>query len=258
MSSKILRTASRSRPYTAINNAMATDRRLSFSARGLLTALMTKPPNWKIRIQWIMDEGDIGRNQAYKLIKELIAAGYCARLQARDGKNQWSTIDYVLSDTPSQLVEEIQEGEPRAENREAGKSPRPRFRYTGNPHAGNGHAYKLPKDSNYRQTETPPNPQGGTGDDAVTRDEDGRLILGRKFEAYWLEQCDGDKRWLMLAVKEIEGKIQEHSRRPLEAQVSQQLARAVRWKHESDTRYQSAVNKKNRTSDDPYAGRKDH
>lgn len=90
----------------------------------------------------------------------------------------------------------------------------------------------------YEVSKIPPTPQ--------TRAEDvhfahGRLEVGGRFEKFWLNEFGGDEDRLRLALIEIGGRIQPHGSRPLEAQVSSQLARIVADKRDRDKRYQAAA-----------------
>lgn len=73
--------------------------------------------------------------------------------------------------------------------------------------------------------------------------EDGQVQLGTYLQAFWLTEFDGSEDRLRLALIQASAYVQPNSSRPLEAQVSSQLARMARDKRERDARYQSAVSK---------------
>jgi hypothetical protein len=83
----------------------------------------------------------------------------------------------------------------------------------------------------------PPYPQAGG--ERVTF-ENGRLELKNGLKQFWLEKF-GDEALLELAVIQAAGYVQTNSSKPLEAQVSAQLAKAMRDKLDKDARYAKAV-----------------
>jgi hypothetical protein len=244
MAKNIIRSARNNRPYTSINNQMLNDRRLSLAARGLLALLISKPPGWEVSVSWVMTEGDVGKEKAYALLKELIDSGYCQRRQLRAGNRQ-GAVEYILSDSPFELPEK-----PEAEPELPG-SQLPGFQVPEKPDA-----YKEKISTKERKLENPLYPQGGTSDqtDAV-KVKNGRVELGEKLRSYWLDRCGGDGEWLDLTLEQFEP--QEHSRTPLESQVSKWLARGLTFKLERDKRYEKRVAATQRDDDDPFAGRRD-
>ena len=77
------------------------------------------------------------------------------------------------------------------------------------------------------------------GEDRV-RFAQGRLELCSDLRKFWLDQFEGDEKRLDLALIEVAGRVQRHGHRPLEAQVSSQLARIVADKRDRDRRYEQA------------------
>lgn len=89
-------------------------------------------------------------------------------------------------------------------------------------------------------------PQGGKTDDLQpTYDRvqyaNGRLTLFNGLKAFWLEKFDNDEERLELALVQAAGFVQPNSTRPLEAQVSSQLARSAADKLDRDKRYAAAA-----------------
>jgi len=70
--------------------------------------------------------------------------------------------------------------------------------------------------------------------------ENGRLGLCEDLRAFWLQRF-GDEELLDLALIQAAGYVQVNSSRPLEAQVSAQLARRAADKRDRDARYAAAV-----------------
>ena len=86
--------------YTAIPNEVVTNTNLSIEARWLLVYLLTKPHAWVVRIENIRRVGNIGRNKAYELIKELVDAGYVQKHETRSEDGQYGAIEYLVYDEP--------------------------------------------------------------------------------------------------------------------------------------------------------------
>ena len=114
--------------FTVIPNEAILDTRLSISARWLLAYLLSRQNDWKVQVGDIQKKGGIGREKAYRLIKELIAVGWVRKDFSRGEGGQWGGIDYVVMDQPE--VEETSVP-PCAENP-----------YTVKPHTENHHLTK--------------------------------------------------------------------------------------------------------------------
>jgi hypothetical protein len=84
----------------------------------------------------------------------------------------------------------------------------------------------------------------------ATQDErcqwaNGGIILTGDLQTFWLREFDGDERGLDLALKQAAGYVQPQNRcKPLEAQVSAQLARIVGDRRDRDRRYAAAATQK--------------
>lgn len=110
--------------FAVIPNAVADDDRLSFEARGLLCYLLAKPHDWQVSIANIRKAGNIGRDKAYKLIKELKEAGYVEYHEIRDINGRVVENNYTVYDcaVPESLPlpEKTEAVRPVPENPEAG------------------------------------------------------------------------------------------------------------------------------------------
>lgn len=120
-------TRKRSGNFAVVPNAIAEDERLSFEARGLLVYLLAKPHDWKVQVGDIRRSGKIGRDKAYKLLKELRDTGYIVLEQQRDAGALFGDTNYVVYDVaiPAEL--------PLPENPEA-VAPRPEKPEAEEPH----------------------------------------------------------------------------------------------------------------------------
>jgi hypothetical protein len=70
--------------------------------------------------------------------------------------------------------------------------------------------------------------------------EDGRITLVNGMRVTWLERFGGDAERLGLALEQAAGYIEPNSPRPLETQISSQLARIAGQRRDSDKRYSAA------------------
>lgn len=75
--------------YTVISNAVLRDERLSFRARGVLAAILSRPDNWKTTAESLARESKEGRNAILTVLKELEEVGYMTRRKYRNDKGQW-------------------------------------------------------------------------------------------------------------------------------------------------------------------------
>lgn len=127
--------------FTIVPNAIATDTRLSIEARWMLIYLLSKPDNWIVRAGDIQRAGSIGRDKAYKLVRECIAAGYIRREHQATGGVNYEVRDEAIRPLP--------------ENTEAGGEPLPEKPDTEKPLPENTDAYKeltsLLRTENYKK-----------------------------------------------------------------------------------------------------------
>src|SRR5690606_21928691 len=78
---------------------------------GLLVRLLSRPPNWQIRMSQLQAECRVGRERLRRMIRELRVAGYIRVSQVRraDGTYVW---DYAGYDTPQSGDESTMDGLP--------------------------------------------------------------------------------------------------------------------------------------------------
>lgn len=94
--------------YYVLRNEISGNKKLSWAARGLLVYLLSKPDNWKVSIANLVNEtaesgAPLGRDGVYKLINQLIEAGYILRTQGRES-GKMSSIEYIVCETVSPLT----------------------------------------------------------------------------------------------------------------------------------------------------------
>jgi len=93
-------TRQRSDKFAIVPNAIAEDDRISFEARGMLVYLLAKPNDWEVRIGDLQRAGSIGRDKAYRILGELIDAGYVTRSKQRRPGGTYGETEYVIYDDP--------------------------------------------------------------------------------------------------------------------------------------------------------------
>ena len=85
--------------FTVIPNEMANDDRLPADALGLLVYLLTKPNDWKVRVNELRSRFDMGKDKTYRILGNLEQLGYVIRESVRtDGK--FAETRYIVKDTP--------------------------------------------------------------------------------------------------------------------------------------------------------------
>lgn len=94
--------------YYVLNRNISEDKRLGWSARGLLVYLLGKPDNWKVSVAALVNETaeagtKSGRDTVYKLLNELIEAGYIERRQVSNA-GRFGGIDYIVSEQSQNLI----------------------------------------------------------------------------------------------------------------------------------------------------------
>lgn len=101
----IIRGARPDTNFYTLDKRISEDRRLGWSARGLLIYLLGKPDNWKVSTQALINETSdansrSGRDAVYAMLNELVEAGYVTRIQQKAGGGKFAQVDYLVSEVP--------------------------------------------------------------------------------------------------------------------------------------------------------------
>jgi hypothetical protein len=88
-------TIERTSNYTCVSNAYLRDLNLSLKAKGLLTIILSLPPEWDFSIEGIVVIVKEGRDAIQATINELIKKGYCNRKQTNN-KGVFSPFEYMF------------------------------------------------------------------------------------------------------------------------------------------------------------------
>ncbi|MDT3397727.1 hypothetical protein RKE29_13905 [Streptomyces sp. B1866] len=87
------------RGYTVLPNALLQDRRLSYTARGLLADLLSRPDGWREDGRQMADSSPQGRTAIAKALRELTRAGYYRVEKVRQADGTFVSVAHVF-DTP--------------------------------------------------------------------------------------------------------------------------------------------------------------
>ena len=86
--------------FTRVDNHYLEDDRLSFRAKGVLTYLLSKPDDWKVREKHLVIQSTEGKQALAGATKELRERGFLHTYRVRDAKGQFSTLTDVY-ETPA-------------------------------------------------------------------------------------------------------------------------------------------------------------
>ena len=93
-------TVKKEQNFTIISNDIFKDTRLSFKAKGLLTTMLSCPPNWNYTIEGLSKISKDGKASIRSALAELEEFGYLERKQLRDEKGSFTDLEYVVYEKP--------------------------------------------------------------------------------------------------------------------------------------------------------------
>lgn len=80
--------------YTCIQNSVLRNERLSLGARGLLSFMISCPPNWNFNLYGLCRDTNTKRTKMGNYLNELQKEGYIKRIIAREnGKIKYFTFE---------------------------------------------------------------------------------------------------------------------------------------------------------------------
>ena len=85
--------------FTVLPNELANDNRLGADTLGLLVYLLTKPNDWKVRVNELRKRFDIGKDKTYRILSNLEQLGYVTRESVR-AEGKFAETRYIVRDLP--------------------------------------------------------------------------------------------------------------------------------------------------------------
>lgn len=105
----------RRRGYTVTDNGMHDDKKLTLQAKGLLGIFLSNKEDWKINMKEIITRSKNGRDGHYKVVNELIANEYFARIELRKD-NRYYKMVYIFSDIKEDVAHKLSQLLPKYES----------------------------------------------------------------------------------------------------------------------------------------------
>ena len=87
--------------YTVMSNTHLKDRRLSYKSKGLLSVILSLPPDWDYTITGLSVIAADGIDSVKTAIKELEQYGYVTRTQLRDERGRMAQNEYRVYENPT-------------------------------------------------------------------------------------------------------------------------------------------------------------
>ena len=86
--------------YMVMSNYHLRDRSISLKAKGLLSQMLSLPPEWDYTLQGLAYINKEGINSVREGVKELEKAGYIKRRRVRGDKGLFAGNEYVIRELP--------------------------------------------------------------------------------------------------------------------------------------------------------------
>lgn len=86
--------------YTCMSNYHLRDNSLSLKAIGLLSKMLSLPPDWDYTVAGLAKICKDGKDAVRSALQELEAAGYMQREQTHNAAGHFSKVDYVIYEQP--------------------------------------------------------------------------------------------------------------------------------------------------------------
>ncbi len=193
-----IRRTKRTDNFTVVRNEYLQDVNLSWKAKGLITYIMSLPPDWQLNLSDLKKRSKDGRDATAAGLRELITNGYCQRCKLRGDGGTFVGCDYEVSD-----IKEFEPEQPGTENpfldapqteNPVAVNPEPDKPDTGNPTQVNTNNTKDLNKPNTNQSK-PANPVVGDlfPDEQKVDDKDKkRTSIFRNSEVYKLVKFGAD------------------------------------------------------------------
>ena len=119
----IVKIKKRENPFAMIDRTALEDSRLSWRARGVLAYLLSKPDDWEVSVQNVINKGKEGREAIRAVFRELSKFGYCELENVRSESGTLAGKRYVIYEQPK-------------DGFSVDRTDRPETRPSGNPTVG--------------------------------------------------------------------------------------------------------------------------
>jgi len=85
--------------YVVIRNSLAGDKKLTWEARGMLLYILSKPPDWVVNKEDLINQSPSASSYAVaRILKELEREKYIFRKKYQNEKGHWQWITYVFDE----------------------------------------------------------------------------------------------------------------------------------------------------------------
>lgn len=95
----VVRIQNRSAPFVQIDRRALENNRLSWKAKGILAYLLSRPDDWRVMVNDLVQRSTDGKAAIYSALVELEELGYLERALVREG-NRLTGWDYTIYEEP--------------------------------------------------------------------------------------------------------------------------------------------------------------
>lgn len=107
----------KTRHYVSLNNEIFENDSLSWEAKGMLAYLLSRPPDWQVRVSDLINRSTCGRDRVYTIINELRNAGHIISQQLRNDKGHMAGKLYIVYEE-KQIPEKKPEGKASSDSKQ--------------------------------------------------------------------------------------------------------------------------------------------
>lgn len=93
----------RTKDYTVMSNYHLKDKRLSLKAKGLLSQMLSLPEDWDYTLTGLTHINRESKDAIRTALQELEKCGYLHRRQTTDASGRFSSNEYIISETPTDV-----------------------------------------------------------------------------------------------------------------------------------------------------------
>jgi hypothetical protein len=91
---------SKDNPYVMMNKKFLSDERLSYKAKGILSYLLSKPDDWKVYENDLVNQSEDGKTAVRSGLKELEEYDYIQKIQTRTKDGKFDGYNYDVFEQP--------------------------------------------------------------------------------------------------------------------------------------------------------------